>query len=113
MTLDATAELLNSSSGIAAVPSQSQCQKQPAMTIKLVGDDCVNKVTLIILCDGDGDGDGDVTVTVTAVTGYTTSTRFFYGKGKSRKAGLIRSQRQANLAGQTRNKVCGGSLWLR
>ena len=59
MTLDATAELLNSSSGIAAVPSQSQCQKQPAMTIKLVGDECVNKVTLITLCDGDGDGDSD------------------------------------------------------
>jgi hypothetical protein len=27
-------------------------------TIKLVGDECVNKVTLITLCDGDGDGDG-------------------------------------------------------
>jgi hypothetical protein len=41
------------------MPSKSQCQKQPAMTIKLVGDECVNKVTLITLCDGDGDGDGD------------------------------------------------------
>ena len=41
-----------------ALPSQSQCQKQPAMTIKLVGDECVNKVTLITLCDGDDDGDG-------------------------------------------------------
>ena len=28
-------------------------------TIKLVGDECVNKVALITLCDGDGDGDGD------------------------------------------------------
>ena len=44
---------------MAAVPSQSQCQKQPATTIKLVGDECVNKVTLITPCDGDGGGDGD------------------------------------------------------
>ena len=44
---------------MAAVPSQSQCQKQPATTIKLVGDECVNKVTLITLCDGDGDGGGN------------------------------------------------------
>ena len=29
------------------------------MTIKLVGDECVNKVTLITLCDGDSDDDGD------------------------------------------------------
>ena len=28
------------------------------MTTKLVGDECVNKVTLITLCDGDGDGGG-------------------------------------------------------
>ena len=28
------------------------------MTIKLVGDEYVNKVTIITLCDGDGDGGG-------------------------------------------------------
>ena len=46
------------------MPSQSQCQKQPATTIKLVGDECVNKVTLIALCAGDGGGGGGGVVTV-------------------------------------------------